>query len=148
MGLIDDQGRCAPRRVNRRKWADNRRHFGDTNPEETRTDAQLVWGHQTGNVVLGPIGARFGQMAHEKAAAVLDFIQQTDFAKTIMWRHQSALRLLCSSDSVPDSGGDGNSLAHFCNNRGASNYLSVIDQSGVNDYQRSRRGMSFASRSG
>ena len=69
MGLIDDQGRRPPRRVNRPKWADYRRHFADTNPEETRADAKLVWGHQTVNVVLGPIGARFGQMAGEKAAA-------------------------------------------------------------------------------
>lgn len=59
MGLIDDQGRRPPpRRVNRPKWADYRRHFADTNPEETRADARLVWGHQTGNMVPEPIAAR------------------------------------------------------------------------------------------
>ena len=49
-----------PRRVNRPKWADYRRHFADTNPEETRADTKLVWGHQTGNVAPEPIAARFG----------------------------------------------------------------------------------------
>jgi len=58
MGLIDDQGRRPPRRVNRPKWADYSRHFADTNPEETRADAKLVWGHQTGNVVQGKDSAR------------------------------------------------------------------------------------------
>src|ERR1035437_6805674 len=71
MGLIDDQGRRPPppRRVNRPNWADYRRHFADTNPEETRADAQLVWGHQTGNVVPGRLRCDSATMAREKAAA-------------------------------------------------------------------------------
>ena len=75
-----------------------------TPPEITRADGRPMWGCQSGYVVAEPIVARLGG-----GGAVTGFgfhPAETDFARTIMWRQQSASRLLCVSDSAPDSGGE------------------------------------------